>query len=59
MPDLSPLRSRLSLRLREFAFAFNLVSAGAYALLVYVEKHGLDYYLMRTAVRVDDILHLS
>jgi hypothetical protein len=37
----------------------NLVSAIAYALLVYVETHDLDYYLLRAAIRVDDILHFS
>jgi len=26
---------------------------------VYVETHGLDYYLLRAAIRVDDILHFA
>ena len=37
----------------------NLISAIAYALLVYGETHGLDYYLLRAAIRVDDILSFS
>jgi hypothetical protein len=45
--------------LREIALAWNLVSAIAYALLVYVDTHDLDYYLSRAAIRVDDILHFS
>lgn len=48
-----------SQRMREVAFALNLVSATAYALLIYGETHGLDYYLLRAAIRVDDILHFS
>lgn len=58
--NMSPLRSRSpALHLRDVAFALNLISAIAYALLVYVEAHDLDYYLLRAAIRVDDILHFS
>ena len=31
----------------------------AYALLVHLETHDLDYYLLRAAIRVDDILRFS
>jgi hypothetical protein len=43
--------------LHEVAFSMNLVTAIAYAMLVYVYTHDLDYYLLRAAVRVDDFLH--
>lgn len=45
--------------LRELAFAWGLTSAMAYALIVYVGTHDLDYYLLRAAIRVDDILHFA
>jgi len=45
--------------LREVALALNLISAIAYALLVYDDTHDLHYYLLRAAIRVDDILHFS
>jgi hypothetical protein len=49
-------RSRLQ-SLHEVAFSMNLVTAIAYAMLVYVYTHDLDYYLLRAAIRVDDFLH--
>jgi hypothetical protein len=52
MPDLNSLRPRgRGLHFREAAFAFNLISAIAYAVLVYGETHDLDYYLLRAATR--------
>jgi Domain of unknown function (DUF6438) len=51
-------RSRVP-HLTEVAFGLNLISAIAYAMLVYVDTHDLDYYLLRAAIRVDDILHFS
>jgi hypothetical protein len=50
--------SRLQI-LHEVAFSLNLVTAAGYALLVYIYKNNLDYYLRRTAIKVDDLLHLS
>ena len=50
--------SRLQI-LQEVAFSLNLVTAAGYALLVYIYKNDLDYYLRRTAIKVDDLLHLS
>jgi hypothetical protein len=55
-----PLRPRSRVpHLAEVAFGLNLISAIAYATLVYVDTHDLDYYLLRAAIRVDDILHFS
>jgi hypothetical protein len=46
MPDWNPLRpGSRTLWLREFVFAFNFISAIAYALLVDVDTHDLGYYL--------------
>jgi hypothetical protein len=56
----SPSRPRSRVpHLAEVAFGLNLISAIAYAMLVYVDTHDLDYYLLRAAIRVDDILHFS
>jgi hypothetical protein len=56
----NPLRPRSRVpHLAEVAFGLNLISAIANAMLVYVDTHDLDYYLLRAAVRVDDILHFS
>ena len=59
MLNSNPSPTTQTQRPREVAFAFNLVSAITYVLLIFIETHGLDYYLFRAALRVDDILHLS
>ena len=49
-------RSRVQ-SLHEVVFSLNLVTAIGYSLLVYDDKKDLNYYLLRAAFRVNDILH--
>jgi hypothetical protein len=51
-------RSRVQ-SLHEVVFSLNLVTAIGYTSLVYADKKNLDYYLLRAAIRIDDILHFA
>lgn len=58
MPEQNSQRPSGRTNLREVALALSLTSAIAYGSLVYGEIQGLDYYLLRTGIRIDDILRL-